>query len=56
VHRECRLRTVDDCMRHVAEQLEDGGIRLGMAVVTEPDERDKYRQMGITVLQESPRP
>jgi 2-keto-3-deoxy-L-rhamnonate aldolase RhmA len=56
LHPEYRLRTVDDCMRHVAEQLEGSGIRLGMAVVTEPDERDKYREMGITVFQETPRP
>ena len=28
------LRTVDDCMRNVAEQLQGTGIRLGMAVTT----------------------
>lgn len=55
-HPEYRLRTVDDCMRHVAEQLRGTGTRLGMAVVTEPDQREKYLQMGITIFQETPRP
>ena len=48
------LQTVDDCMRNVAEQLKDREIRLGMAVVTVPEERDKYLEMGITLFQEAP--
>ena len=55
-HPHYPLRTVDDCMRNVAEQLEGTGIRLGMAVMTEPDERAKYLDMGITIFQEAPRP
>jgi 2-keto-3-deoxy-L-rhamnonate aldolase RhmA len=50
------LRTADDCMRNVAEQVRGTGIRLGMAVITEPSERDTYREMGITIFQEAPRP
>jgi hypothetical protein len=55
-HPEYPLQTVDDCMRNVAEQLKGSGIRLGMAVMTEPEARDKYLEMGITVFQEAPRP
>lgn len=53
-HPQFPLRTVDDCMRNVAEQLQGTGIRLGMAVTTTPDERGKYLDMGITVFQEAP--
>jgi hypothetical protein len=42
-------------MRNVAEQLQGTGVRLGMAVMTEPEERGKYLDMGITVYQEAPR-
>src|SRR5688572_31100605 len=30
------LKTVDDCMRHVAEQVKGSSIRLGMGTVTTP--------------------
>jgi 2-keto-3-deoxy-L-rhamnonate aldolase RhmA len=53
-HPQFPLRTVDECMRNVAEQLEDTGVRLGMAVVTNSDDRGKYLDMGITVFQETP--
>jgi hypothetical protein len=43
-------------MRNVAQQLEGSGVRLGMAVMTEPEEREKFLEMGITVFQEGPRP
>jgi 2-keto-3-deoxy-L-rhamnonate aldolase RhmA len=55
-HPHYPLRTVDDCMRNVAEQLQGTGVRLGMAVMTEPEERGKYLDMGVTVFQEPPRP
>jgi 4-hydroxy-2-oxoheptanedioate aldolase len=53
-HPDFPLRTPDDCMRNVAAQLKGSGIRLGMAVITRPDERDKYLEMGITLFQEAP--
>ena len=53
-HPEYPLQTVDDCMRNVAEQLKGSGVRLGMAVTTRPEERDKYLEMGITIFQEAP--
>jgi hypothetical protein len=29
---------------------------MGMAIVTEPDQREKYLKMGMTMFQETPRP
>lgn len=55
-HPEYRFRTADDCTRYVAEQVKGSDIRLGMAVVTEPEEREKYFEMGLTMFQETPRP
>lgn len=46
------LKTVDECMLNVAEQLEGTGIRLAMGTGTKPEERDKYLKMGITLFQE----
>jgi 2-keto-3-deoxy-L-rhamnonate aldolase RhmA len=46
------LNNVDDCMRHVAQQLAGTGIALGMAIVEPPEERAKYLEMGVTVFQE----
>jgi 2-keto-3-deoxy-L-rhamnonate aldolase RhmA len=54
-HPEFPLRTVDECMKNVADQVLPLGFRLGMAITTEPDEREKYLAMGITVFQEAPR-
>jgi 2-keto-3-deoxy-L-rhamnonate aldolase RhmA len=54
-HPEYRFKTVDECKLHVAEQLKGTGVRLGMAVLTEPHERQKYIDMGLTMFQESPR-
>ena len=55
-HPEYRFRTSDDCTRYVHEQVKDHGVRLGMAILTEPDERQKYIDMGMTMFQEAPRP
>jgi 4-hydroxy-2-oxoheptanedioate aldolase len=53
-HPEFPLRTVDDCMRNVADQLAGTGIRLAMGTGTRPEERDKYLEMGVTLFQEDP--
>lgn len=49
---EFPIQNTDDCMRYVADQVKDQ-VALGMAIPTEPDERDKYREMGITIFQET---
>jgi 2-keto-3-deoxy-L-rhamnonate aldolase RhmA len=51
-HPEYPLRTVDECMRNVAEQLAGTNIRLAMGTPTLPEQRDKFREMGITLFQE----
>ena len=53
-HPEYPLRTVDDCMRNVAAQLAGTDVRLAVGVDTQPEERDKYLEMGITLFQEDP--
>ena len=50
-HPEYPLQTVDDCMRNVADQLRGTDIRLAMGTPTEPDERERYLQMGVTLFQ-----
>ncbi len=51
-HPEYPLRTVDDCMRNVAAQLAGTDVRLAMGTDTQPEERDKYLEIGITLFQE----
>jgi 2-dehydro-3-deoxyglucarate aldolase len=51
-----RFKTADECTRYVWEQVRDKGIKMGMAIITEPDQRQKYIDMGLTMFQESPRP
>jgi hypothetical protein len=41
-------------MRHVAEQLEGSGIGISMGTVTTPDERQQYRELGVTIFQAAP--
>ena len=50
-----RFRTADECTQYVWEQVRDKGIKMGMAIVTEPEEREKYLKMGLTMFQETPR-
>ena len=51
-HPEYPLQDVDDCMRNVAAQLAGTDIRLAMGTGTQPEERDKYLEIGITLFQE----
>ena len=39
-------------MRNVAAQLAGTEIRLAMGTATQPEERDKYLEIGITLFQE----
>lgn len=50
-HPEFPLRTVDECMRNVADQLAGTGIRIAMGTPTKPEERGKYLEMGVTLFQ-----
>jgi 2-keto-3-deoxy-L-rhamnonate aldolase RhmA len=55
-HPEYKLKTADECTQYVWEQVKDKGIKMGMAILTEPEEREKYLKMGLTMFQEAPRP
>lgn len=47
------LQTVDDCVRHVAQQLADTSVAVCFRNGT-PDTREKYAEMGVTVFLERP--
>lgn len=49
-HPNFPLQTVDACMQNVADQLQGTGVKLGMAVTTTAEEREKYLKMGVTVF------
>ena len=53
-HPQHPLQTVDDCLRHVLRQLEGTDVKVSFRNGT-PDQRDKYREMGVTVFMERPR-
>jgi len=48
------FKTVDDCVGYVAKQLEGTEVKVCFRNYT-PDMRDKYIEMGVTVLLERPR-
>jgi len=50
-HPEFPLRNLDDCIRHVASELEGTGIRLAMGSPIDPAEHDNYLDMGVTLFQ-----
>ena len=54
LHPDYPLRTVEACMRNVAEQLQGSGIRIAMGTATTPDKRQKYRDLGVTIFQAAP--
>ena len=49
------FKTVDDCLRHVVKQLAGSDTKISFRSYS-PDLRDKYIEMGVTVLMESPKP
>jgi hypothetical protein len=44
---------VDDCLRHVLNQLEGTPVKISFRNGT-PDQRQKYINMGVTVFMERP--
>ena len=51
-HPDHPLKTVDDCVRYVVKQLEGTGVAVCARGVT-PDTRQKYIDMGVSVLMET---
>ena len=49
------LQSVDDCVRHALEQLEGTDVRISFRNY-DYRTRDHYREMGVTVFMESPKP
>ena len=49
------FRNVDDCVRHVLKQLEGTDIRVSFRSGSR-SLRNKYIDMGVTVLMERPEP
>ncbi len=53
-HPEFPLRTVEACMANVAKQLAGTGIGNAMGTTTTPAERQKYRDLGVTIFMALP--
>jgi len=54
MHPHFPLRTVEECMKNVADQLKGSGVGIAMGTATTPDERQKYRDLGVTIFQAAP--
>jgi 2-keto-3-deoxy-L-rhamnonate aldolase RhmA len=54
LHPAYPLKTVEACMQNVAEQLKGTGIRIAMGTSTTAAERQKYRDLGVTIFQAAP--
>jgi 2-keto-3-deoxy-L-rhamnonate aldolase RhmA len=52
-HSNFPLKTVEECFRNVADQLDEVGIPRCLAIAIKPEERDKWRELGITVFWEA---
>ena len=52
-HSDPALNSVEACMRHVAKQLEGSGIRMSMGTASMPEERQTFREIGVTIFQAS---
>jgi 4-hydroxy-2-oxoheptanedioate aldolase len=53
-HPEHPFQTVDDCLQHVLKQLEGTHVKVSFRSGS-PDLRNKYIDMGVTVLMEQPK-
>ena len=54
-HPKHPFQTVDDCVKHVLEQLEGTDVRISFRNYSH-ELRQKYIDMGVTVLMERPKP
>ncbi len=54
-HPEHPFKSVDDCVRHALKQLQGADTRISFRSYL-PENRNKYIDMGVTVLMESPIP
>ena len=49
-HTNFSLRTFEDCFKNVAEQLDPVGIKRCLAVAIPREEREKWRELGISIF------
>lgn len=54
MHPAFPLRTVEECMRNVAEQLKGKGVGIAMGTATTEADRQRYRDLGVTIFQAAP--
>jgi 2-keto-3-deoxy-L-rhamnonate aldolase RhmA len=54
-HSNFPLKTTEECFKNVAEQLDPIGIKRCLAIAVKPEERDKWRELGISVFWEAAR-
>jgi 2-keto-3-deoxy-L-rhamnonate aldolase RhmA len=54
LHPDYPLETVEACMKNVTEQLKGSGIGIAMGTVSTPAERQKYRELGVTIFLAAP--
>ena len=54
LHPAFPFRSVDACMKNVAEQLAGTGIGIAMGTATAEADRQKYRNLGVTIFQAAP--
>jgi len=47
------FKTVDECIRHVLEQMKDSAVQVSLGATTE-EERDRLIELGVTALQVAP--
>ena len=48
-HPKFPFRTVEDCVKHVLNQVKDTQVKVGMSAET-PEERDRYVNWGVTIF------
>lgn len=49
------LKTPEECFKNVAEQLDPVGIKRCLAIAIKPEDRDPWRDLGISVFWEAAR-
>lgn len=50
-HPKFPFRTVEDCVKHVLDQLKDTHVKVGVGVGAEtPEDRERYMNLGVTIF------
>lgn len=50
-HPRFPFRTLEDCVKHVLDQIQDTHVKVGMGVGADtPEDRERYMNLGVTVF------